>query len=191
MRRIFESCHFSIRSTFNNKVPMSDKLQLGFVTVIDLESSGQVGGLLVTTHLGRPLEFQCTTPVRANRTQEILYGPTLIPFLHGELIGKTLFDRLSVKPGLIVTDLETALELRRHIDVPVGCVVDSDRSDSVGDGHCLELTHHSLRFHPEYSQDRKSVETLAKRIPENADLAEPIERVRDALNETLRAAGAA
>ncbi|MCA9043520.1 MAG: hypothetical protein KDA69_04320, partial [Planctomycetaceae bacterium] len=55
-----------------------DQLNLGFLQVT-LTPSGYVGGLLVTNRQGRPLEFQCTTPVQPNRTQEILYGPTLKP----------------------------------------------------------------------------------------------------------------
>ena len=80
------------------------KAQLGFLGVVNLAGTGFVGGLLVTNQLGRPLEFQCTTPVKPNRTQEILYGPTLNSFVCAELIGKTLFERLQVKPQVIVSD---------------------------------------------------------------------------------------
>ena len=51
---------------------------------------GLFGGYLVLNLLGRPLEFHCTAPVRPNRAQEILYGPTLDPYLCGERIGQTL-----------------------------------------------------------------------------------------------------
>ena len=36
---------------------------------------------------GRPLEFHCTAPVKPNRVQQILYGPSLQPYLYGEQIG--------------------------------------------------------------------------------------------------------
>ena len=50
---------------------------IGFLTVTrDLEQ-GLFGGYLLLNALGRPLEFHCTAPVRPNRAQEILYGPTL------------------------------------------------------------------------------------------------------------------
>ena len=52
----------------------AEQLRLGFLTAIEVPDKGLTGGLLVTNHYGRPLEFQCTTPVRANATQEILYG---------------------------------------------------------------------------------------------------------------------
>ena len=47
------------------------------MAAVEVDGRGCVGGLLVTNHNGRPLEFQCTTPVRPDRTQEILYGQML------------------------------------------------------------------------------------------------------------------
>lgn len=96
-----------------------EPFRLGFLTAIDLPDKGYVGGLLVTNHFGRPLEFQCTLPVRPNPTQEILYGPTLEPFLLGELIGATLIEKSGIKPHLVFTDREQILEVREHIDSPV------------------------------------------------------------------------
>src|SRR6185369_15997182 len=93
-----------------------DRLRLGFLTAVEVPDKGFVGGLLVTNHCGRPLEFQCTAPVKANSTQEILYGPTLVPYILGELIGGTLVEKAGVKPQLIFTDREQILELRNHID---------------------------------------------------------------------------
>ena len=59
---------------------------IGFLTVVTIPDQGLVGGYLVLNAAARPLEFHCTTPVRANRAQEILYGPTLRPYLFGEQI---------------------------------------------------------------------------------------------------------
>ena len=52
----------------------TDQLRLGFMETIEVEGRGHIGGLLITNQNGRPLEFQCTTPVRPNRPQEILLG---------------------------------------------------------------------------------------------------------------------
>src|SRR4029077_7204644 len=81
-----------------------EQLRLGFLTAIEVPDKGFIGGLLVTNHCGRPLEFQCTVPVKANATQEILYGPTLAPFILGELIGGTLVEKAGVRPLWILTD---------------------------------------------------------------------------------------
>ena len=53
------------------------KATIGYFTVVDDERNGWTGGLLVLDNAGRPIEFQCTLPVRPTRTHEILFGPTL------------------------------------------------------------------------------------------------------------------
>ena len=63
---------------------------IGFLTVVEHQETGLTGGYLVLNTLGRPVEFHCTAPLKTNRAQEILYGPTLRPFLYGEQIGQTL-----------------------------------------------------------------------------------------------------
>jgi hypothetical protein len=103
-----------------------DQFRIGFLTASEVPDKGFVGGLLVTTHNGRPLEFQCTVPVRPNSTQEILYGPTLEPFILGELIGGALIEKAGVKPHLILTDRNQILELRNHVAAPVALVPGPD-----------------------------------------------------------------
>ncbi len=96
-----------------------NELRLGFLTALELSDNGTVAGLLVTNRFSRPLEFQCTAPVKPNRTQELLYGPTLRPFLLGELLSRPLLEKAGVKPHLVVTDQPEMLELRRFVNVPV------------------------------------------------------------------------
>lgn len=154
-------------------------LKLGFLAAIELPGGGYVGGLLVTNRFGRPLEFQCTTPVRPNRTQEILYGPTLRPFLLGELIGKTLVEKAAVKPDVVLTEEDDLLELRSHVPQPVAVVQGAD------DG--LKVGRQSLRFHPSHAGDQARLAKPASAVPDQADLFEPFERVREALQETVKA----
>ncbi len=174
--------------------------KLGFLTAIELPGGGYVGGLLVTNRFGRPLEFQCTTPVRPNRTQEILYGPTLKPFLLGELIGKTLVDKAAVKPDVVLTEADDLLELRAHVAQPVAVVDHQVRSDArQGDEanggrppseSSFRLGQQFLRFHPSHSDDQPRLAKSATDVPEQADLFEPFERVREALQETIKAGSA-
>jgi hypothetical protein len=98
--------------------------RLGFLTAIEIPDRGYVGGLLVTNHYGRPLEFQCTAPLKPNRTQEILYGPTLVPYVLGDLIGRTLIEKVGVKPHIVLTEREELLGLRDLVEIPVACVDD-------------------------------------------------------------------
>ncbi|MBA3313425.1 MAG: hypothetical protein M3552_02980 [Planctomycetota bacterium] len=156
-------------------------LKLGFLTAIELAGGGYVGGLLVTNRFGRPLEFQCTTPVRPNRTQEILYGTTLRSFVLGELIGKTLVEKSAVKPDVVLTEGDDLLELRSHVAQPVAVVEQNGG---------LRIGRHSLRFHPSHADDHSRLASSAESVPEQADLFEPFERVREALHETMKASAA-
>lgn len=157
----------------------ADKLHLGFLRVASLDA-GYVGGLLITNRIGRPLEFQCTTPVRPNRTQELLYGPTLEQFVFAEVIGKTLVDRAAVKPDVLLIDQPALLPVREFLSTPV---IQLPAESKAGTSALEHATTHSDR-----AEDREWIERLTKAIPASADLHEPLDRVNEALNETLRAA---
>ena len=104
--------------------------RLGFLTAIEVPERGYVGGLLVTNQFGRPLEFQCTAPLKPNRTQEILYGPTLVPYVLGDLIGRTLIENVGVKPHIVLTELHELLGLRDLVEIPVASVHDMPTNGS-------------------------------------------------------------
>jgi hypothetical protein len=262
-----------------------DLFRLGFLTAIEVPERGYVGGLLVTNHFGRPLEFQCTAPLKPNRTQEILYGPTLVPYLLGDLIGRTLLEKVGVKPHLVLTERQELLGLRELVEIPVACVDDlpanaqiappagettastepepartpteslpteepievvqptvqsidstlveaaaapgpgieatvSDAPTKIADsleqqlprvgtpGHevgrsnntllsdveenstVVQLGRQVLRFHAAHAGDKAVASRGARVVPNNADLREPFERVREALGETARMGGA-
>jgi hypothetical protein len=171
-----------------------NQLRLGFLTAIEVGDKGYVGGLLVTNAGGRPLEFQCTLPVKPNPTQELLYGPTLVPFVLGELIGGTLVERAGVKPQVILTDREQILELRNHLEMPVALVIKNDKSakQDEASGEAVKeirLGRQIIRIHSAHESDEQSLLEDGKQIPADADLSEPFDRVREALQETLRAGG--
>jgi hypothetical protein len=116
-----------------------DQFRLGFLTAIEDAEKGFVGGLLITNRFGRPLEFQCTAPVKPSRTQQILYGPTLKPYVLGELIGRTLLEKVGVKPHLVMVETDELLELRTVTSTPVASLTltadqaksaDSKKSDA-------------------------------------------------------------
>jgi hypothetical protein len=169
----------------------SDSLHLGFLRVLEIEAGAYVGGMLVTNQIGRPLEFQCTTAVRPNRTQAILYGPTLVPFVFSELIGKTLYARLDVKPRLIIVDQSDLLPLRSHVPAPVACILDvSEAGRDLPDVTRWEHGRHVFGFAAEHGDDRDAIAGQLGQLPADADLREPLERVTEALRESLRAGAA-
>lgn len=165
----------------------TDQFRLGFLTSIEDPERGYVGGLLVTNRFGRPLEFQCTVPVRPNRTQQILYGPTLRPYVLGELIGRTLVEKAAVKPHLVLTESESLLDLRDYVNMPVASLLDTKQAADSGH-RTLKLGNQMLAFHDEHADDLQTIQKEAAQIPESADLKEPFERVREALCETIKAA---
>lgn len=165
----------------------SNELKLGFLTTVECPDGALIGGLLVTNHFGRPLEFQCTTPVKPNRTQEVLYGPTLVPFLLGEVIGRTLVEKMNVKPNLILIEQEQALELQKHIPIPVAYLSDLENIlEEKSTFICEQIGKNKLRFDPDHQAGRIAIEKTSKKIPGDADLGEPFERVREALNEAVK-----
>ncbi len=166
---------------------MTKELKLGFLTTIECPDGALIGGLLVTNQFGRPLEFQCTTPVKPNRTQEVLYGPTLVPFLVGEVIGRTLVEKMNVKPNLVLVEQDQAMELQNHISIPVAILSDGEQAiDETTSFISEEVGKNRLRFDASHSMGRSAIENTSKNIPGDADLGEPFERVREALNEAIK-----
>src|SRR5438046_361190 len=92
---------------------------LGFLTVVENAELGLIGGYLLLNTAGRPLEFHCTAPVKPHRTQEILYGPTLKPYLYGEQIGQALLVKSKLTPLVVCTDIEPVLAVREFTEFPV------------------------------------------------------------------------
>ena len=83
---------------------MSNDLTFGYLRFLEDPVVGITGGYLIVTSTGRPLEFHCTAPVTTNRAQEILFGPTLRPYLLGEQVGRALLQRATLTPTVVVID---------------------------------------------------------------------------------------
>ena len=188
------------------------KTSLGFLTVRNNEESGLVGGYLILNEVGRPLEFHCTAPVKPNRAQQILFGPTLEPFLYGEQIGQTLLAKSALDPLAIYTDVAAALAVREFVKTPValvmvGAPMPDTRSSGGVDAQCsdsmrgestsawrLDSAHSGVRLAtfllgsnrlavPE--QHRRDQDEIQQRLATLADfdLAEPFDRIHEAIEE--------
>ena len=164
-----------------------DQFRLGFLTAMEVPEQGFVGGLLITNRHGRPLEFQCTAPLKPNRTQEILYGSTLGPYVMGEVIARTLVEKVGVKPHLILTEREEILELRNHVSMPIGCLEADQSGKAVADQESgYKVGRQWFRVHSSHTTDRGELESQTTQVPKEADMREPFERVREALMETVK-----
>jgi len=91
----------------------------GFINVIDLPTVGLCGGLLVVSHLGRPLEFHCTAPCPPNRAQQIMYGQTYRGFVFTDQIGAALVDSAKHVPSAYLTCSPEMLPIGELVDPPV------------------------------------------------------------------------
>jgi hypothetical protein len=164
--------------------PLKPGVCLGFLTVAENADLGCVGGYLLLNSAGRPLEFHCTAPVTANRTQQILYGPTLKSYLYGEVIGQALLAKSKLQPIVVCTDSEALLAAREFASTPLVLVLDGTepRSD-IG----FELGKNSVATAPRFAADREAILTAWPSAMDNLDLLEPFARIREALEEAQQA----
>lgn len=195
----------------------SQQPSLGFLTVIEHPQQGFFGGYLLLNRLARPLEFHCTAPLKPNRAQEILYGPTLHDYLFGEQIGKTLVARGSHRPSLICTDCPPVMSLRELIDAPVVLLLPSENgeaceavsaeskpSGSAGESASagatrwrIDQAHSNRRWHvfawegrrlaAASKEDEQTLIAQADGLLHGFDLAEPFGRIRAAIEEARQA----
>jgi hypothetical protein len=188
---------------------------VGFLTVLEHSQHGLMGGYLVLNIAGRPLEFHCTAPVKPNRAQQILYGPTLEPYLYGEQIGQALVSKSSLEPLVIFTDRPQALVVRTLIDVPLALVlprgdpsaeavtqssgdsaetlptqkyrIDTPHVDASGKQFTVfALGRNRLAVAPDRDADRSAIQERLAELGESFDLAEPFDRIREAIEEAQR-----
>jgi len=188
---------------------------LGFLSVLDHEPLGLVGGYLILNSVGRPLEFHCTAPIKPSRAQQILYGPTLGPYLYGEQIGQTLLAKGTARPLVVCVDTALTLEVRPFASVPValvlarvssveatsitaerqancappalaGSVWRCDAPHALGENlNTFHLGRNHLAVSAEAPDDRAAIEDRLAKFAD-FDLGEPFERIREAVLEAHR-----
>jgi hypothetical protein len=177
---------------------------LGFLTVVEHAQHGLMGGYLLLNVAGRPVEFHCTAPVKPNRAQQILYGPTLEPYLYGEQIAGALVGKSTVEPLVVCTDVRPVLAVRELIAVPVALVLPPDPADHAAETspvatnyrvnapHVLanlSLFHvgqNRLAIATENETDRALLVERLAALGDRFDLAEPFGRIREAIEEAQR-----
>lgn len=190
----------------------SPKSLFGFLTVVEHPQHGLFGGYLILNLAGRPIEFHCTAPVKPNRAQQILYGPTLDSFLYGEQIGATLLGHAKSVPLAICTDREPVLALGDVTDLPVALVLPPEALPCAGPGPTgvpaggqtvlrLDVAHRHgprlvtfelgrNRFALAFSREsvRRELTERLSAAAESLDLWEPFTRIREAIEEAQQAA---
>ncbi len=165
----------------------SDQTTLGYYTVVQDDHTGWTGGLLLLNRAGRPLEFQCTLPVRPTKAHEILFGPTLRDHLIGEVIGPLLVKRCRLPIAMLCCDQPEALQLETRIQVPIALVSEAAEGDEgpvTGDmltgASSIELAGATLCVPMEVADRARDI---AGRFGDLPDAVEPFERIREAIAE--------
>lgn len=174
----------------------------GFLTVLESAEHGLFGGYLVLSPQGRPLEFRCSTPVAASRAQEILYGPTLRPYLFAEVIGRALVAGAELDAAVILTDQPDMLPLAllRHEEIllvqeaSAGATTVSLSASSTDAASGVELAEPSsstsliingceIIASAVSTKLPAEIAALLEPLAANVYLAEPFQRIRAALTE--------
>lgn len=161
---------------------------LGFLAILNSPQHGVFGGYLVVGPHGRPLEFHCTAPVKPNRAQEILYGPTLLPYLYGEQIGATLLAKSKVSAQIVLVDELAALALREQIDAPVAALLANDADAARLGFSQFDIGEHCLAVSPAFATDQTAITRTLAEVVARLDLAEPFTRIHEAIREAGKAA---
>jgi hypothetical protein len=196
----------------SNETP-SQETTFGYLSVINSPEHGYFGGYLIVGPLGRPLEFHCTAPVRPSRAQQILYGPTLEPFLLGEQIAGAMLDAAKLKPNLILTNCEATLHIRsRRVspmvllcgrpaietsDITSTSGAPADASTPIGAASDISSgPHESLSIEGfafllpiGFERERDDATRLLNELVRQIDLAEPFGRIEEAIREAQRLGG--
>lgn len=159
---------------------------LGFLTVTEHAELGLFGGYLVLNSAGRPLEFHCTSPVKPNRAQEILYGPTLRPYLFGEQIGQTLISKAKNEVALVCTDLAACLAARELIERPMLLIQAADQTAEYELGTRFSLGKNEVATAAKFAADEELARGVHAMLGDSVDLLEPFARIREALEEAQK-----
>lgn len=160
---------------------------IGYYTVTENDCTGWTGGLLILDGGGRPLEFQCTLPVRPSRSHQILFGPTLRQHLIGEVIGGLLIKKSKTPIDLLCCDQPESLRLASLAECPVVLVDDGAEKESepIAEGTMagagiVPIAGSNFRVPLEMIEE---VERMANLYGELPCAVEPFERIREAIGE--------
>lgn len=165
----------------------ADEVIIAYYTVVQDERTGWTGGLLLLNSGGRPLEFQCTLPVRPSRAHSILFGPTLHDHLIGDVIGPLLVKKCRTPISLLCCDQPEALRLEQSLSFPVALIDEAAEADEgpIAEDALAGSTTTTLagsKIHVRI-EDTDTVNDIADKLNDFPDAVEPFERIREAIKE--------
>jgi len=180
----------------------SEAVKLAFLTYVQAEDSDSGrGALLVTDEATRPLEFRCTTPIKPNPLQRMLYGQTLRSYIAADLVGEPLLGATEEKPFVVLVREPLFLALRPKIRFRMACLrrqgeqinaaISDDRPRTREEPSLL--TCDSGRFQPltvtgvpGHDGELQSSLDVLRPIFSQTDLLEPFDRIAKVVAELNR-----
>lgn len=177
-------------------------VRLGFLSYVQGKDNGSGrGALLVTDDATRPLEFRCTTPIKPNTLQRMLYGQTLRSYITADLVGEPLLRAVQDKPLVLLVREPLFLKLRPKIDICLVCIRRQGEqiSDALSDAHLDTekepriLNCATGRFQPltvtsadDHAAELDTALDLLRPIFSTSDLLEPFDRMDKVVAELDR-----
>lgn len=162
---------------------------LGYLAFVPLDGHSMVGGYLIVTDCARPVEFHCTAPVCPSKTHEILYGPTLRSVLCGEQIGPALVSQTELRPQLLITDEASALAMRAMTSCPIALVEENaEGGSSPATEWSMRCGRSLLTSNVASTEDHELISQALAALMGDWEIAEPLERIRAAIQEAQKAA---
>ena len=164
------------------------------------ESSGRhIGAIMVTDESGIPQEFKYTEPIKPTRVQTILYGGSLERYIKLDVIRGKLFKALSNKPEYEFVDNSDSSLLGKVEGVPVLMLQRAPMNGLDEPGEMRQPKENELVIrdhegrdplriisHPEDAPVLGTLQQLILEIGYGFDIAEPINRVKTAMDALLK-----
>lgn len=101
-------------STQNTSEPDSPANTIAYLTLTAVSPGLFRGGVLVVDTDGKPVDFRCTSAIKPNAMQKILYGNTLAGHMAIALCGQPLLDAVTCDPSVVLVARPGLLDLRRE-----------------------------------------------------------------------------
>ena len=164
---------------------------IGYLDVVQFDSSNYLGGLLVVDEFGLPIEFRHSLALRPTPLQRTLYGDALDRYLRAAVIAVRLLEDLESRPDVVlVTDAMLAIggetppvaQFERSGVAALGPRGTLRDLDGAQPGFLLQLRDGDppWRFVTK-GGDRASMAEAVAAAAETFDISEPPARVRAAL----------
>jgi len=178
-----------VRAGANKPAGQQADDRLGFLAAGHDPQLGFLAGLLVTNPSSCPIEFHYVSPIRPTRTQTILYGAELEPYIYRSLVVPALVGQVSVAPAFLITDQPHVLGYRPCFGKPILLVEAAASSHCCPQGEQEQKPAEQSNRRPEmqtcrgFEQDAAALRSWLQHRDLALDLAEPLQRVWEALRE--------